>query len=337
MVDSSAHGISTGLSGKRFRLFLIAIFFVISMILSISLGAVDISPSNVIRGLFINDGSKVRQIIFNVRLHRTLTAAMVGACLALSGTILQGIMRNPLAGPGIIGVSSGAGLMAVIILILYPERTYLVPVFSFTGALLTTFLIYLLSWKGGVDPLRMVLSGIAVSSLLNAGMQSLFILFPSRVQNTIGFTVGGLQGTGWKNFYMILPYAVVGILLTFFFRRILNVLSLGDEVAGSLGINVELIRIILITLSSVLAGAAVSTVGLLSFVGLIGPHLARLIVGSDHKILVPSAMFLGGGLVMAADIIGRTIFRPMEIPVGIIMSLLGVPFFFYLLRQKKVA
>ena len=311
------------------------LLFILSFFISIGNGAVKISPLEIVKAVLFQKDSVHYQVIWNVRLPRTIVAALVGICLSLSGAILQGIMRNPLASPNIIGVSSGGGLMALIILILFPKYYYMVPLGAFTGALMATLFIYGLSWKAGVHPTRLILAGVAVSSLLNAGINGLMTFFPDRVAGVIGFMVGGLSATTWIQVGTILPYALAGMTLVQLLPQKLNILMLGDEVATGLGLNVEKTRFAFIILSSLLAGSAVSVVGLLGFVGLIVPHMTRLFIGSDYKYLFPAAFFLGGAIVMLCDTLSRILFAPMEIPVGIIMSALGAPFFLYLLRKKE--
>lgn len=322
---------------KRHILLAFILLFIFSFFVSLGNGAVKISPKEIISAIFFEEDTVNHQVIFNVRLPRTIIAGLVGICLALSGAILQGVMRNPLAGPNIIGVSAGGGLAALIILILFPELYYLVPGGAFIGALLATLFIYALAWKDGVLPTRLILAGVAVSSLLNAGINALMTFYPDRVAGVISFMVGGLSATTWVQVKMILPYTIVGITLVLLLPTKLNVLMLGDEVATGLGLNVEKARFIFIILSSLLAGAAVSAVGLLGFVGLMVPHIARLFIGSDYRYLFPGAIFLGGTVVMLCDTLARVLFAPMEIPVGIIMSALGAPFFLFLLRRKETA
>jgi iron complex transport system permease protein len=179
------------------------------------------------------------------------------------------------------------------------------------------------------------LAGVAVSSLLGAGNNAIMTFYPDKVSGVIGFMVGGLSSTNWKHVDMILPYAILGIILLLFITNKLNILLLGDEVATGLGLNVEATRFFFIIISSLLAGAAVSVVGLLGFVGLIVPHITRLFIGSDYRYLIPATIFSGSAVVVMCDTLARVMFAPMEIPVGIIMSALGAPFFLYLLRRKK--
>jgi len=319
---------------KKLILLIFVIIAVLSFFISIGNGAVKISAKEIIHAVLFEEATVNYQIIWNVRLPRTIVASLVGTCLALSGVILQGVMRNPLAGPNIIGVSAGAGLLTLIVLIVFPNYYFLAPAGAFVGALLATLLIYFLAWKDGVVPMRLILAGVAVSSLLGAGTNAIMTFYPDKVSGIIGFMVGGLSATNWKHVNTILPYAAVGIILLLFTPNKLNILMLGDEVATGLGVNVEKTRFLFIIISSLLAGAAVSVAGLLGFVGLIVPHITRLFIGSDYRYLLPATIFTGASIVVMCDTISRVMFAPMEIPVGIIMSALGAPFFLYLLRRK---
>jgi len=324
--------------GKGITKGLILIVFVcinvISFLMSMSNGAVNISYKEIIEALFSSESTVNYQIIWNVRLPRTIVASLVGTCLALSGAILQGIMRNPLAGPNTIGVSSGAGLLTLTVLILFPDFYNLAPLGAFFGALLATLFIYFLAWKGGASPMRLILAGVAVSSLLGAGNNIIMTFYPDKVSGVIGFMVGGLSAVNWKHVSMIWPYALIGIALVLLIPNKLNILMLGDEVAIGLGVHVERTRFFFIIISSLLAGAAVSVVGLLGFVGLIVPHTTRIFIGSDYRYLLPATIFTGSTTVLLCDTLARVLFAPIEIPVGIIMSALGAPFFLYLLRRK---
>lgn len=317
---------------KMIIILLFTVFVIVSFLLSISLGAYHVPVKDVIKAIFMDAEGLNRSIIWNIRVPRTLVAALVGVCLSLSGGILQGVMRNPLASPNIIGVSSGAGLVATICIVLMPQYENLVTPFAFIGALTTTIIIYIISWKNGIHPLRMVLAGIAISSLLGALINLILIFFPERVHDTLGFTIGSLSVKNWNDFYMLWPYALVGLFLSLLVSKRLNILMLGDEIATSLGIDVEKTRFGLIAVAALLAASAVSIVGLLGFVGLIVPHTVRLVIGSDYRYLFPASALFGAGLVMFCDTIARTIVDPIELPVGIIMAILGVPFFLYLLR-----
>ncbi|HOJ08984.1 MAG TPA: iron ABC transporter permease [Clostridiales bacterium] len=306
------------------------------LIISLENGAVKLSPQEIFRAIFVEKDTTNHQVIWNVRLPRALTGALVGICLSLSGVILQGVMGNPLASPGILGISSGAGLAAFIIFILFPNLYFIAPIAAFLGALGTAAVVYLLAWDGGLQPLRLILSGVAVSSILSGGINALMIFYPERAIGVYGFMVGGLSAKTWHHFKMILPYAFLGSIFSLLLAKKLNILLLGDETAISLGLRVEKVKFIFIILSALLAASAVSVAGLLSFVGLIVPHIARLLTGgADHKYLLPASILLGAFTVMICDTIGRVIISPVEIPVGIIMSTLGAPFFLYLLAMGR--
>ena len=322
-----------------FRVSIIILFAVSSVViffLSCGLGAYKATPAEVFQAIFVESEGTTRSIIWNVRVARSAVAACVGACLALSGAILQGVMRNPLASPSIIGVSSGAGLGAMLVLVVLPQYTFLLTPIAFLGGLITTLIIYTLAWKKGVDPLRMILAGIAVSSLLAAVSNSILIFYSDRVQSALGFMVGSLAARSWVHFRVVFPYTIVGTILALVASGQMTVLSLGDEMASSLGVNIDRARMLFIALAALLAAASVSVVGILGFVGLIVPHVVRLIVGSDYRYLFPASAFFGAGLVILCDTFARVVVNPIEVPVGIVLSALGAPFFLYLLRTKSL-
>lgn len=325
------------LTGYRMTvLFVFLIILAASVFLSIAIGSTRFTLKEFLYFLFVDTDTTKHKILMKIRLPRSITAGLVGCCLSMAGCMLQGIMRNPLASPNIIGVSSGAGFAAVIIFILFPGYYYLVTPFAFFGAFFTTLMVYTLAWKGGASPLRLILSGIAVSAFLSAGSNTLMIFFPDRIQNVIGFMVGSLSAITWQNVHGLWPYALGGFVISNILADQLNILLLGDETAVSLGLRVERIRMIFMVIASLLAASAVSVVGLLGFVGLIVPHLARFIIGNNARYLIPGSALLGAIVVMLCDLIGRTVIRPLELPVGIIMAILGAPFFIYLLRKGGV-
>jgi len=301
---------------------------------SLNMGALDLSFSRVLAAMFADPQGTPHQIIYNIRLPRTLVAALVGVCLSLSGCLLQAVMRNPLAAPHIIGVSAGAGLAGIFVLILYPGAYYLLTPAAFAGAVATTTLIYLLAWRQGLEPNRLILAGVAVSSLLGAGITAMMVFYPDRVHSVLGFMIGGLSARSWTHFQTILPYAAVGFIWANLTAYRLNILLLGDDIASGLGIHLERTRLMFIALASLLAASAVSVAGLLGFVGLMVPHMTRLIIGSDYRFLLPASALFGAALLMICDTVARVIMEPVELPVGIIMSLLGAPFFLYLLRTS---
>ncbi|QHW33084.1 iron ABC transporter permease [Paenibacillus rhizovicinus] len=296
-------------------------------------GAISIPARDVWTSLFHSSDSEARQIVWNLRLPRVLTGMLAGICLAVSGAFLQGVFRNPLADPGIIGVSSGGGLAAVAIMILFPEKIAYLPISAFLGALAAAAVVYALAWKGGASPLRLILAGVAVNSLLGAAMTALMILNSEKVQSVLPWMSGSLNGRSWPHFDTLLPYTIAGLIASVFLIKTANLLVLGDDAAKLLGSRVEIGRLLIILLSTFLAGAAISIVGMVGFVGLVVPHIVRLLVGNDYRIFLPISAIGGGALIIAADTAARSWFDPIEFPVGILLALLGAPFFLYLLRR----
>lgn len=314
---------------------LLALLFLLlsSIIIALSKGAVSISFQAIVAA-FTSQRTMDSQIIMNIRLPRTILTTLVGINLASSGAILQAVMKNPLADPHIIGISSGAGIAGIFIMLILPQFSFLITPAAFVGALLAACCIYLLAWKNGIRPLRIILAGVAVSSFIGAGISALLILYSDRVHGALMWMVGGFAARSWQHVYLILPYTVLGIIFILFFTRHLNVLMLGDDIARGLGLNIERTRIVLTAAAALLAASAVSVAGLLGFVGLIVPHTARLIIGSDYRFLLPASILLGGSIVTLSDTVARCAFAPIELPVGIFMSILGVPFFLFLLRRE---
>lgn len=299
-------------------------------------GAVNVSLPEIWQTLAGQSGGESYQIIRNIRVPRVLTGAFTGMNLALAGCILQGILRNPLADPGIIGVSAGAGLAAMLVMILWPVYSALVPLAAFAGAILALAVVFLLSWERGIHPLRLILAGVAVAAFFGGVMSALMVFHADKVQGTVNWMAGGLAGRSWNHVRLILPYSLVGLAGAAVGCRYLNLLQLGDEVAKGLGVRVEIARVLLVLLAALLAASAVSVAGLLGFVGLIVPHITRMMVGSDFEYLLPCSALLGAALVVAADTVARTVFSPVEVPVGIFMAFLGAPFFLYLLRKRRM-
>lgn len=322
---------------KKFKLIFMIILmtlFVIAFILGNAKGTLKVDVKRIFEVIANDDGSPERMVIWNIRFPRMILAILVGANLALSGAILQGVMNNPLADPSIIGISSGAGLFAIFILVVMPEYQGLVPIAAFLGAMLAAVIIYSLAWKGGIEPTRIILAGVAVSALFGAGISAVLVFYSDRVHGALTFMNGSLSSRSWPEVKMILPYTIIGLILVNIFAEKLNILVLGDDVARGLGLNVEVTRLGFTALAAILASSAVSVVGLLGFVGLIVPHSIRLIIGNDYKYMLPASAILGSVLLMFSDTFARTILSPVEIPVGIVMAVLGVPFFLYLLRRE---
>lgn len=306
----------------------------IGFIVSVELGSVPITTAEIYAALFGDGAGTHQQIIMNIRLPRTIVAALVGVNLALSGAILQAIMKNPLADPHIIGISSGAGLAAVLLMLAFPALEYLVTPAAFLGAMGAACVIYLLAWKNGIRPVRIILAGVAVSAFLGAGISAVMIFNSDKVHGALMWMVGGLATRSWPHVGIIYPYTIAGVIMAMIGAKHLNILQLGDEMAKGLGLNVELTRIVMTALAALLAASAVSVVGLLGFVGLIVPHAVRLMIGSDYRYLLPGAALLGAATVMLSDTFARTAFAPTELPVGILMAVFGAPFFLFLLRRE---
>lgn len=312
---------------------LIVALCILSLV-AIAVGSAGYSISEILRALFSDQKSTIKVIVVNLRLPRLILAILIGSSLSASGALLQSVMRNPLADPGTIGVSAGAGTAATTILLLFPQLTNSVPLFAFGGAALACFLIYSMAWKGGVDPTRIILSGVAINSVLGAYNSLLQLMHSDSLEGVLAFMNGSLSGRSWSQVKLLAVYAGIGLLLSFLCIKSANTLQLGDEMAKSLGVKVNLARVCLSAVSAFLAAATVSVAGMIGFVGLVVPHIARLLVGSDYKAMLPTSVLLGAVVLLAADTIGRTIVPGMEIPVGIVMSVTGGPFFLYMLRKK---
>lgn len=320
----------------------------VSITTTVTLGAVAVPLETTIRllvkGMFqlpLEDSERAQAaIVYLIRFPRVLTAALVGACLALSGVLMQGLFRNPLADAGLIGVSSGGALGGVIVISsgLAVTSSVALPCATFTGALLTAFAVYFFTARRGQTPLTtLLLVGIAA----NAVLASLTTLILSLAQDyeisrqMLFWLMGGLDGRGWTHVQMVLPFALGGLLPAVFFSRNLNVLLLGEETAASLGLNVERVKQLLLALSALLAGAAVAVSGTVGFVGLVIPHMIRLLVGPNHRLLIPAAALGGAIFLVWCDFLARTIVPTEELRLGVITALVGAPVFLHLLRQEK--
>ena len=303
-------------------------------VLSLAVGSAGYSIQEILKALFSQEDSPVKTIVLNLRLPRIILAILIGSSLSAAGALLQSVMRNPLADPGTIGVSAGAGTAATTILLIFPQLSASVPLFAFGGAALACVLIYTMAWKGGVDPTRIILSGVAINSVLGAYNSLLQLMNSDSLEGVLAFMNGSLSGRGWHQVQIAACYASVGLVMAFLCIKSANALQLGEEMAKSLGVKVSLNRVLLSAVAAFLAAATVSVAGMIGFVGLVVPHIARLLVGSDYKGMMPVSVVLGAVVLLAADTVGRTVVPGMEIPVGIVMAVCGGPFFLYLLRKK---
>lgn len=319
----------------------LAVVIVVAMVMNVGRGEYPISPLDIVKTVLgIDTGNPDHAfVIHNLRLPRTLVAFMVGVALAISGTIFQGLTRNPLADPGIIGINAGASLAAVTVIILFPSApVYTLPLSAFAGALLMAVLIYSLAWNKGSSPILFILMGIGLSAIASA-TTSLLITFGEiyNVSDALVWLAGSVYGRSWEQVFSLLPWLIVFVPMALTLARHLNALNLGDDVAKGLGTRVEWQRALLVLVGVALAGASVAAAGMIGFVGLIAPHLGRQLVGPNHEGLVPTSALLGGLIVVAADLLGRTLFAPIELPCGVVTAAIGAPYFLYLLifHRKK--
>lgn len=321
---------------KRKRLFalltLLALLVAVSFI-SLSIGAVFISPFSIFKKLNLD--------ILSLRLSRIVLGIVVGASLSVAGCILQGLLRNPLAEPYLLGISSGAGLGAVIAIVMGMGGTYFginsLPFISFIGTILTMILVYNLAKIGGRIPVQsLILAGVIVGSVFSSILLFLISLSQNQmVHDAIWWLLGNLQIYDMKLLILVGLISIIGIIIASFFSRELNIIALGEDEAIHLGINIEALKKILFIVASLITAASVSACGIIGFVGLIIPHMMRLIIGPDHRILIPSSALLGGIFLVLCDTLARTIILPAEIPIGAITALIGGPFFIFLLRTKR--
>ena len=311
---------------------LLLALLVAAIALSMGMGAVKLSPAKVLAG----DPLSLK-ILLNLRLPRTLVGALVGAHLAVAGAMLQAVTRNPLADPHITGVSAGAGLAAVTIFLTMPKFPMaLVPLVALAGGVAAGGLVYLAAWKGGINPGRLALSGVAVSAVLTAGTSALLLKYSLSANAAMVWLAGGLWGRNWDHLAALAPWAAPALLATWVLGPRIDVLSLGDDVAKGLGMYVERQRGLVMMLAVLLAASAVAVAGPVGFVGLVVPHVARLLAGGSFRGLMPVAALLGAALVVLSDALGRTLFAPFELPAGVITALVGAPYFLYLLRRAAV-
>jgi iron complex transport system permease protein len=281
-------------------------------------------------------------IVLDIRLPRIILAGLVGAALAVAGATYQGLFRNPLADPYLIGVAQGASLGAVIGFLL-PAAWNLtvvgvIPMFAFIGAILSTIIVYFLARRGKTLPVTtLILAGVALSALLSSIVSYLVIFSGNKLHSIIFWLMGSFSGSEWSSVLIVLPYVVVGTAVIVIFARLLNVMQLDEEQAQQLGVNVESFKLILLAAATLITAASVSFVGTIGFVGIIIPHIVRLIWGADHRYLLPLAILTGAIFMILTDLIARTIMAPTEIPIGVITAICGAPFFLYLLRRRTKA
>ncbi|MGB3699176.1 MAG: iron ABC transporter permease [Gordonia sp. (in: high G+C Gram-positive bacteria)] len=314
------------------------VLVVVAAVVSLGLGSVHISVPQIFSLLTSDAGDDpLGVILWDVRLPRVLLALLVGSAIAVSGALLQTVMGNPLADPGLTGVTSGAASLVLVILLAAPSYHSMIPIAAFGGGIIAAAVVYTLAWRrDGIKPLSIILAGVAVNALAGAFIAFLSLRYSDRLPAAIQWMNGSLAAKGMDAVWMVLPYTVIGLIAALLCVRSANVMRLGDDVARNLGEGVNTTRIILSVVAVFLAAIAVAAVGIIGFVGLVVPHIARMIVGSNHAVLIPMSIAVGALLVLVSDTVGRTAFSPTEIPAGIIMAAIGAPYFLFLMRRQGV-
>ena len=307
---------------------------IVLFLVAVNTGSLKASPEQILRGLFVAYDETVATI-YSLRFPRILIAMLAGASVAVSGVMLQAVMKNPLADPGIMGISSGAGMAAVLVTAFAPSLYLAVPVFAFLGGVFACGLVYLLSWEGDLSPLRVILTGVAVNAFFTGLMSAGESMMGANYSGAASIVNGNITMKTWEDFRMLFIYAVIGLVLAVFLALKCDILGLEDQTIRSLGIRVNAVRLIVSAAAVLLASISTAVVGSISFLGLLVPHIARLLVGNSHKVLIPYTMLLGAFTLLLADTIGRTIAYPYEINAAVVMAVIGGPSFILLLRRSK--
>ena len=320
---------------KRVLLALTALFL-LSFAVSLLAGTTRLSLQEIVHAAAAGDVKNTALRIFlYVRLPRVLGGVLCGSGLAVAGAVLQVVLNNSLAGPNIIGVNAGAGFAALLVMALFPDRAAAVPIAAFLGALVCALLVYAIARATGASRMTLVLAGVAVGCIINAASSALKVLFPEIINIYSGFSIGTLNGVTLRQLGASAPYLALGLAAALLLGGSMDILALGDETARALGLRAERCRLLLILTAAVLAGAAVSIAGLISFVGLLVPHIVRIFIGMDSRPVIIGSALLGASSVLLCDLLGRVLFAPFEISVGIILSLLGGICFIGLLLRRK--
>lgn len=296
---------------------------------AVNTGSLKVTPTELFQGLFVRYNPDV-STIFDLRFPRIFIAMLGGAATAVSGVLLQAVMKNPLTDPGIIGISSGASLTAVLITAFFPSLFFFTPLFAFLGGMMAFLLVYGLSYQDGLSPLRIILVGVAVNTMFS-GILSVFQTTTTSMVNA------NITMKTWNDVWNLLLYSVIGLAAGMVVAKRCNLLALEDQTVRSLGVNVIRNRMIISVIAVLLASISTAIIGPISFLGLIVPHIARLLVGSDHRILIPYTALVGAFALLLADTVGRIIIAPYEISAAVILSVVGGPFFILLLRRSKKA
>lgn len=311
----------------------VIIFLLVTIYIAIFSGSINLTFAELMKGFFSDTNQNV-EVVKDLRFPRIIIAIFAGAALSVAGVLMQAVLRNPLAEPGIIGVSAGAGFMGMLVVSIFPTLFFSMPVFSFLGGALAFFLVYAFSWKSGLNPLRMILIGVAVNAIFTSLRQTFNYRGSYTSSLVVDVTTSTLSMKTWNDVEIIVLYSSIGLILAYLVYSWCNYLVLEDKTAKSLGFNVYVARFVISAIAVLLASVATSIAGMFLFVGLIVPHIGRMLVGSEHKKLIPFSAILGALLILSSDTIGRTIIAPNEIPASIIMALIGGPFLIFLLRKS---
>ena len=303
---------------------------------SINIGSLQVSFGELMRGLFVERIENVAAI-YDLRFPRIVISLFAGAAVAVAGVLFQAVLKNPLSDPGIIGISGidEEGNLLDYDTAFLPALYFFTPLFAFGGGVLAFFLVYSLSWKGGLSPLRIILTGVAVSAMFSGLSDALNSMTGGSSSGVASIVEGNITQKTWEDVQTLLPYVIVGLVLAVLFSKMCNLMTLEDKTARGLGVNVNLMRILISLVAVLLASISTAVAGAVSFLGLIVPHIGRILVGSDHRALVPFSMLAGAFTFLLADTIGRTVAAPYEVSASIIMSVIGGPFFIILLRRSK--
>ena len=317
-----------------FSFVLMAVLLMVLFFAAINIGSLKVSFGELMRGLFVERIDEVATI-YDLRFPRIIISMLAGAAIAVSGVLFQAVLKNPLADPGIIGISSGASFAAVLITAFAPGLYFFTPLVAFFGGVVAFLMVYCLSWKGGLSPLRIILTGVAVDALF-AGLSSAFnSMSGGNMSGVASIVEANITQKTWDDVTTLVPYVVAGLFLACLFIGECNLMALEDKTARSLGLNVNATRIVISLIAVLLASISTAIAGAISFLGLIVPHIGRILVGSDHRALVPFSALAGAFTFLLADTIGRTIAAPYEISAAVVMSVVGGPFFIILLRRSK--
>lgn len=316
------------------------ILLLFALLLSIAIGSVFLSPAEIWNTVIGRGAEAATSILWKIRFPRTVLVALTGAALGISGASYQGLFRNPLADPFLIGVASGAGLGAVVAMSIHWPYSFwglmAVPVAAFITALLTVLVVYFIARIGHTVPTtNLILAGVAVSSFATSLTSFLMLRSTNEVRRALGWLLGGSIQNGWTSILAILPFLVIGAVILLISGHALNLLQFGDDQAKQLGLNVTRTRTMILVAASLVTATAVSFSGIVGFVGLIVPHLMRMWVGADYRRLLPLSLISGATILLVADVIARVVLAPQEIPVGIVTALAGAPFFLWVLKRAK--